>query len=230
MRTPLIAAFIQDMENTLPSQIMSEVHSILSRTLDITFFVSIQLVLLSAIDVLVSFLLSFFGIVWHDNFGNLLLWFLALPLSAKQKTTSPQQDDEHLPTCREKEETGTAEAMENKGAMEGMCTIREQSLPSLPTNLLVFFISLERGSASKTGAYGMSGFSLLSLWQLCRLVAVAVPRGVIEGLATWMLLKEVLWYFRTRFGSHDTTDQEDGSSECTTCHGIPESQMSKEEV
>lgn len=129
-----------------------------------------------------------------------------------------EQDDEHLPTWQEKEESDIAKALEVLKDKEA----RKRSSPSFPTNLLVFFISLERGLALKTGAYELSGFSLLSLWQLCRLAAVAVPRGVIEGFATWMVLREGLWYWRTRFGLHDIAEQVVGSLKSTTCHCIPE--------
>ncbi|KEQ64278.1 uncharacterized protein M437DRAFT_64829 [Aureobasidium melanogenum CBS 110374] len=219
---------VRALQAILPNQTVSEVHSILAHTLIVTLLVSIQLSLLSAMDVLVSFSLSFFGIPWNDRFCNLLLWFLNLPLSAKQQKTS--EPEKHLPTRQEEAKPDSAEALEAMEDKKAREATRERSSPSFPTNLLVFFVSLERGLASKTGAYAMDGFSLFSLWQLCRLAAVAVPRGAVEGFATWTLLREGLWYFRTRFGSHDIAEQEAGSLECTTWHRIPEPQEAQGKV
>lgn len=221
--------FVQAMRAILPNQIMSEISSNLAHTLNITLLISIQLILLSTIDILISCFLSFSDLPWNNHFTNLLLWFLNLPLSAKQQHTSEPKT--HLPTWQDEEEQPHApkalEGLEDKEARE---TTRKPSSPSFPTNLLGFFVSLERGLASKTGAYEMDGFSLCGLWQLCRLAAVAVPRGVIEGFATWMLLREGLWYFRTRFGSHDIGKQEAGPLKCTTWHRIPEPQEAQREM
>lgn len=220
---------VQALQDILPNQIMSEISSILAHTLNITLLISIQLFLLSAMDVLVSFSLSFFGLPWNNRFCNLLLWFLNLPLSAKQQ--KPPEPKTHLPTWQDEEEQpDTPKALEGLEDKEVRETTRKPSSPSFPTNLLVFFVSLERGLASKTGAYAMDGFSLCGLWQLCPLAAVAVPRGAVEGFATWTLLREGLWYFRTRLGSHDIGKQEAGSLKCTTWHGLPKPQEAQREV
>ncbi|KAG9522643.1 hypothetical protein KCV07_g2963, partial [Aureobasidium melanogenum] len=130
-------------------------------------------------------------------------------------------------------ETDIDEALKVMGPEEALEVMKARlatRTPSYPILLPYISIGLESGFASSTSAYNTSGFSLLSLWQLCRLAVVAMPRGVIVGMATWSILREGLWYFRTRFGSNKIAEQEVGSSKRKAYHGIPESQLSKEEV
>ena len=213
---PVIAVLIQAIEDLLPSQITSEVHAILTSTLDLSLFIIIELILTSMLDMLFSFL----DITWRELFSRFLLAYLELPLSARQQNTSSQELEKHLPTWQDEPISGIVETVE---PTEVRSTTQKQLPPSYPTKLLAICIGFEGGSVYKTGEYEMSGYSVFSLWQLCRLAAVVVPKGVIEGLATWMLLRECLWYWRTRFGSHDIAEQDVGSLKCPACHNIPES-------
>lgn len=205
---PVVAVLVQATEEPLPSQIISEAHAMLTSTLDLFLFVIIELILTSMLDMLFSLL----NITWHDSFTGFLLEYLELPLSAQQQNTSSQKrNDGNLPTLQDEQTSDNVEAVE---ATEATSTTQKQLPPSYPARLLAICIGFGGGSIYKTGEYETSGYSLFGLWQLCRLAVAVVPRGFIEGSATWMLLKEGLWYWRTRFGFHDIAEQYNGSSNC----------------